>query len=194
MEKLSSLLKNTRLPGPGKAGEAVGWFPMTTLDLSSGKLWAGDPGFSWAELRGGDGFRVSLEPGAYAVSAFVMAFGKWNAVARLRVCRKGVKDPKVGASLADVGTDSGVIGVGDARAVWRAFEAKYGDDEAKPALFLERFNFRRVGLLQPNGPRDAAIVYVNSGFGDGSGPVLALREGRKRVGVEFVFVEGDATT
>jgi hypothetical protein len=194
MEKISALLKNTRFPGRGKAGEVVGWVPITTLDLSSGKLWGGDPGFSWAELRRNDGLRVSLEPGVYDVSAFVMAFGKWHVVARLRVCRKGVKEPKLGAAVGETGTDSGAIGVGDAKAVWNAFEAKFGDDEDKPVMFLEQFNFRRVGLLHPNGSSDAGIVYVNCGFGDGSGPVLGLRDGRKRVGVEFVFVEPDATT
>jgi hypothetical protein len=127
------------------------------------------------------------------VDAHLTAFGRWHAVARLRVCRNGIADPIAGEEIGQAGTDSALIGVCDARAARSAFEAKFGDDEDAAPRFLAEFSYRRVGILRPNDPTDAGIVYANSGFGDGVGPAYELRKGADRVGVEFVFIEPEAT-
>lgn len=83
MTEIANLLEHDEWPKPGTAGRAVGWFDVAEVELPSGSLWIGDPGFSWAELAGGDGNRIALNPGRYAVRAFVTAFGNSNFVSRL---------------------------------------------------------------------------------------------------------------
>jgi hypothetical protein len=188
VEEVIELLKSKRYPGNGVSGTEVGWHPVNTLNLSSGELWAGDPQFSWAELRSKRGFRIALDPGNYAVSVLIISFDKMNVVARLRVSSEDAKNPKAGTAVGKVGTDSALIGVGDAKLVWDAFQDKYGSDMAGPPTWLGKTKYGRVGLLQPNGKKGAAITYVNSGFGYGGSSVKALRDGKKLVGVEMVFV------
>ena len=106
MNELTQLLADDEWPEEGTTGRDLGWFDLAELDLQSGTLWVGDPAFSWAELAGGDGIRITLEPGRYAVSAFVMAFGDGNFIARLRVCWAGTTKPTLGGELAEAGTDS----------------------------------------------------------------------------------------
>src|SRR6266536_5554890 len=71
VKELAKLLEHDEWPQPGTADRAVGWFDVAELQLPSGALWIGDPGFSWAELAGGDGNRVTLAAGGYVVRAFV---------------------------------------------------------------------------------------------------------------------------
>lgn len=193
MNQLAELLEHDDWPMPGTASRDVGWFDVTELELPSGQLWVGDPGFSWAELDGGDGNRIALDPGRYAVRAFVMAFGEGNLVARLRVCAIGTDEPKLGAELTQAGTDSAAIGVCDAEAMLTSYRAKFGDDRNRGALFLEEFAFQRAGVLRVDDGVGPALVYVQSGFGDGGGSVLELLDGARRVGVELPFIEPGAT-
>jgi hypothetical protein len=192
MHELAKLLTD-EWPGHGVAGRDLGWFPLARLPLPSGRLWVGDPDFSWAELRSDDGFRAQLVAGDYDVSASVTAFGQANLVSGLRVCRTGIGDAKLGGDIGEVGTDSAAIGVGDAREVWNAFCAGFGDDTDAPVLFLERFEHRRCGLILPGGDSGAAIVYVNSGFGDGGSQARELLVDGARVGVEIQFIEPGTT-
>lgn len=194
MDELLKLLQHDELPAPDLPGTHVGWFPITSLALSSGELWAGDPEFSWAELTERVGFRITLPAGEYDVLAFLMAYGPWHGVARLRVCQHGIAEPAIGDEVGQAGTDSALMGVCDAHAVMSAFQAKFGSDGDAAPLDLANHNFGRVGVLQPNGPNDAGIVYVNCGFGDGQGPIYALRNGEDRVGVEFVFIESGSAS
>jgi hypothetical protein len=193
VKELAKLLEHDEWPQPGTAYRAVGWFDVAELQLSSGALWIGDPGFSWAELAGGDGNRVTLAPGGYVVRAFVTAFGDGNFVARLRVCAFGSLDPMLGRELAQAGTDCAAIGVCDAEEMLAAYRAQFGDDLNAGARFLEKFDFQRAGVLRLTGESGPALVYVQSGFGDGIGPVLELLDGVRRVGVELPFIEPGAT-
>jgi hypothetical protein len=194
MNELQALLARDEWPEFGTVGRELGWFPLATLPLPSGELWAGDPDFSWAELRSGDFERVHLPSGDYELSAAVMEFAQGNFVARLRVCRSGVASTELGGQLAEVGTDSAAIGVGDAQELWKAFQARFGEDSDAPVLFLEDFDYQRCGVLKPGGDAGAALVYVNSGFGDGGYPVIELLAGDERVGVELPFIEPEGTT
>lgn len=193
MNELIQLLAHDEWPKAGTAGRDVGWFDVAELELRSGMLWVGDPGFSWAELADGDGNRITLEPGRYAVRAFVMAFGDGNFIARLRVCSARTPEPTLGRGLAEAGTDSAVVGVCDAEEMLAAYRAKFGDDRNAGALFLENFDFERVGLLRVASKTGPALAYVQSGFGDGCGPVVELLDGQRRVGVELPFIEPGAT-
>lgn len=145
------------------------------------------------EKEGGDGSRITLEPGRYVVSAFVMAFGGGNFIARLRVCCAGTTEPTLGEELAAAGTDSAAVGVCDADEMLVAYRAKFGDDRNAGALFLENFDFKRAGLLRVASETGPTLVYVQSGFGDGAGPVLELLDGQRRVGVELPFIETGTT-
>lgn len=193
MNELTQLLTDDEWPEEGTTGRDLGWFDVAELGLQSGTLWVGDPAFSWAELAGGDGSRITLEPGRYVVSAFVMAFGGGNFIARLRVCCAGTTEPTLGEELAAAGTDSAAVGVCDADEMLVAYRAKFGDDRNAGALFLENFDFKRAGLLRVASETGPALVYVQSGFGDGAGPVLELLDGQRRVGVELPFIETGTT-
>lgn len=194
MDEIARLLAADEWPARGTPGRDLGWYHVATLPLPSGELGVGDPEFSWAELRGGAGVRAALEPGAYDVSAFVVAFGNGNFVARLRVAKSGMqRRPTRGAALARAGTDSAAIGVCDAREALAAFTSRFGGDANAAAAFLEEVDYQRVGVIDPAGNGAALIVYVNSGFGDGVGPVYELLDEGRRVGVEFEFIESGAT-
>lgn len=191
MNELAKLLEHAEWPEPGLTGQAVGWFDVAELPLPSGRLWVGDPGFSWAELADNDGLYIDLEPGQYRVQAFVLAFGTANLIARLRVC--AIQSPALEhrAEIAEAGTDSASIGVCDAAAMLTAYEAKFADRNSG-ALFLEDYDFQRAGTLRiDDGP---PLVYVQSGFGDGAGPVFELLSGTRRLGVELEFIPEGATS
>ena len=192
MNELSKLLTQDQWPEEGTVGRDLGWFDVAELSLPSGTLWVGDPAFSWAELASGDYTGIALEPGQYSVKALVMAFGEGNFIARLRVVAPSSSGATPGPELAIAGTDSAAIGVCDAEEMLTAYRAEFGDDLNAGALFLENYDFQRAGLLQvrQDGP---ALVYVQSGFGDGSGSVLELLDGQRRVGVELPFIEPGAT-
>jgi hypothetical protein len=193
LKEIAKLLEHDEWPKPGTAGRALGWFDVAELELHSGSLWVGDPGFSWAELAGGDGNRAALDPGRYAVRGFVTAFGGGNFVARLRVCAVDVGEPTLGRELAQAGTDSAAVGVCDAEEMLAAYRAKFGDNRNAGARFLEEFDFQRAGVLRVGDVSGPALVYVQSGFGDGVGPVIELLDGQRRVGVELPFIKPDAT-
>jgi hypothetical protein len=191
MNELAKLLDQEDWPEPGITGQAVGWFDVAELPLPSGRMWVGDPGFSWAELADDEGLRVDLEPGNYRVQALVMAFGEANLIARLRVCAVHAQDFELGEELAEAGTDSASIGVCDAVAMLAAYQAKFADRNSG-ALFLEDYDFERAGTLRiDDGP---SLVYVQSGFGDGAGPVYELLANSRRVGVELEFIAEGATS
>jgi hypothetical protein len=192
MNELSALLQRDQWPEPGTAGRDLGWFDVAELPLSSGVLWIGDPGFSWAELDAGDGLCIPLEPGRYAVRAFVMEFGEGAFVARLRVCAIDAPAPSLGDELAEAGTDSAAIGVCDAEEMLSAYRAVFGSDRNAGAQFLEDFDFHRAGVLRVEGESGPGLIYVQSGFGDGGGPVFELKDGERRVGVELPFIEPGA--
>jgi hypothetical protein len=193
LQEIAKLLEQDEWPEPGTAGRTVGWFDLADIELSSGSLWIGDPSFSWAELAGGDGIRIALDPGRYAVQAFVMAFGGGNFIARLKVCATQAGEPTPGKELAQAGTDSAAIGVCDAEQMLASFRGRFGEDLNAGALFLERFDFQRAGILRVDQAAGPLLVYVQSGFGDGVGPVLELVEGQRRIGVKLPFIEPGAT-
>src|SRR5438876_132954 len=90
----------------GKAkGKTKAWLPFCTLDVKTGKLWAGDPHHPL------DRCVVKVPPGRYVVEGIGLAWGRDRIVSRLRVRLKTVKNPTIGKELDYTGTDSGMIGV-----------------------------------------------------------------------------------
>lgn len=69
-----------------------------------------------------------------------------------------------------------------------AYETAFPDSEDDVFEFLDKGLSPRVGILQPNGTRGARLPFVNSGLGDGVGPVFELRNGAKRIGVDAEFI------
>jgi hypothetical protein len=186
-DELLNLLAGEEIPGP-KVTRELGWFVVGKLPLPSGRLWIGDPGFSWAELNDGDYGQVDLPPGEYYVLAYVVEMEKANVIARLRVSLTNDADLERGAAIATAGTDSAAIGVCDGAELWKAFQDRFGDDEDSPVEFLEDFPFEPCGYLRPNGDQGAALIYIGTGS-DGGGPVFELLKQGERVGVEIPFVE-----
>lgn len=177
----------SRAPKRGTVAVAVGWCRLGDLLLDSGELWIGDPQMSWAESREHGGCIVRLRAGRYRVSFGLVTFGQGLFTSRLRVCQQGIRQVTVGKELGQVGTDSAQIGVCDIRAIKRAYEIAFPDYDEAFAYFDKNLK-PRAGILRPNGQRGACLPFVESGFGDGMGPVVELRSGAKRVGVDAEFI------
>lgn len=166
----------------------AGWCRLCELTLDSGELWIGDPQMSWAESRGHCGCIVRLPAGKYRVSVALVTFGQGFFTSRLRVCQKGIRKATVGKEIGQAGTDSAQIGVCDIRAIKRAYEIAFPDSDDGVFEFFDEYLNPRAGILQPIGLRGARLPFVNSGLGDGMGPVLELRSGPKRIGVDAEFI------
>jgi hypothetical protein len=132
-----------------------------------------------------------LPKGLYRVSAQAITFGKGYFCSRLQVCQRGLRNPKTGNQIAETGTDTGQIGVCDIRAIKRAYDAAFSDSYEEVIRYFEQNIRSRAGVLTPNGMREARLMFVESGFGDGVGPVFELLSGKKRVGVDAEFISAD---
>ena len=191
---LREQLKNATPPDDETVGTPLGWFPLATLTVTSGFIWTGDPTFVAAmtielveeHLDEESGF-IGLPTGDYRVDVQLVAFGESRWIARLRICRDGVDSPTLAGTITEAGTDSALIGVCDPRAMAACFAARFkSHDDA--VLFVERYPFHRCGVCLPNGSKGAPLIYVQSGFGDGSGPVIELVHAGVRAGIELPFM------
>jgi hypothetical protein len=161
--------------------------------ISSGRLWIGDPEFSWAECRDGEGCILAVPNGTYAVEAKGREFGGPRLATRMRVYLDGSPDLKTGKVVGEVGTDSGQIGVGDPALFLEAITARIKDDEGQFLDALESAFATECGVYRPKAKVLGCIVYVPAGLGDGGGPVWSLRAGRRMVGVETEFIPNNGS-
>jgi hypothetical protein len=163
----------------GKAPKVDGedWLYFCTLDVTTGSLRAGDPHVAFAA----DGYVTQVPRGRYVVEGIGRAEGRYRFVARLRVRLQGVTNPVIGKELGKTGTDSAMIGVCDIKAFDKA-RASGLNDEVYDAIEAQiKKDFGIINLKKFPG---AIMPFVPVGS-DGSGPVLALVSGRKRVGIEL---------
>jgi uncharacterized protein (TIGR03067 family) len=161
------------------AGREAEWIPVAELEVVSGSLWAGDPLCMNAE----DGCLVKLPAGKYVLAAQGMDFAGFRIVGRLRVYPQALHADrlKTGRALGEAGTDSAAITVCDLRGLLPAIA---GHEEP----FQRELHLRgECGLLTSRVVPGVALPWVQSGFGDGKGPVLALLSAGRRVGIQLDF-------
>jgi hypothetical protein len=170
--------------GKAPKGKTKDWLPFCTLDVKTGRLWAGDPHLPNAD----DGCVVKVPRGKYVVEGIGLPFGRDRVVSRLRVRLESAPDPKPGKELGDTGTDSAMIGVCEIAAFEAAYKKEGGADRVQEAIDSQ--TGKGFGILTVPEFPDAIMPFVPTGS-DGNGPVLALMSGGKVVGIELPFMDED---
>lgn len=160
------------------------WLPLCTLEVKSGKLWAGDPYLPNAD----DGCVVKVPRGTYVVEGIGMPFGRDRVVSRLRVRVETAKNLKLGKELGETGTDSAMIGVCDINAFEAAYQREGGADRVQAAI--DSLGAEDFGVLRVPEFPDAIMPFVPTGS-DGNGLILAVMSEGKRVGIELPFMDLD---
>ena len=164
------------------AGREAEWIPVAELEVVSGSLWAGDPLCMNVE----DGCLVKLPAGTYVLAAQGMDFEGFRIVGRVRVYPKALRADRLqaGRAIGEAGTDSAAITVCDLRALLPVIAGQEYPFQRE----LEKQLRGQCGLLTNKIVPGVALPFVQSGFGDGTGPVLALTAAGKRVGIELSFL------
>ncbi|MBN1908930.1 MAG: hypothetical protein JW818_04255 [Pirellulales bacterium] len=160
------------------------WMPFCTIPVLSGALWVGDPMYAWAEAQSGDGCVVDVPKGDYVIEAKGLESPQGKIVTRLRIFLQGSKSYSPGEVVGEAGTDSCQISVTDQKALREAFQLACGDDFDACMKLLEQQMTTPIGIVRPSNKSDGMLAYVCNGS-DGGGPVLELRSGNQRVGIEL---------
>ncbi len=184
-ERLQTYLRRSskRPPQDPGVGRAAKWVPVAELEVVSGTVWAGDP----LRMNEKDGLLIKLPPGTYVMAAQGMDFDGFRVVGRLRVYPRTVRADclKTGRAIGKTGTDSAAITVCDLRGILPVIAGQEGPLQRE----LEKQMRGQCGLLTSKLVPGFATPFVQSGFGDGIGPVYALQANGRRVGLELDFVE-----
>lgn len=191
MKLKSYLAKGKEAPPGSPTGRETDWMLVDRLRISSGTMWIGDPGFSWAECRDGSGCTLKLPEGTYRVEAKAQEYDGPRLVTRMRAYLDESDNPKPGKKIGDAGTDSGQIGVCDPKLLMAAFAAAFDNDEDEVLESLESAFDDGCGVYYPKPNAAGCLVYVPSGFGDGGNAVFELRSGGRTVGLETEFIATD---
>ncbi len=164
--------------------EHTDWLELCVIEVSSGKLWIGDPLLANEE----DGYVAGVPTGTYVVEGIGCLSNGVRAVYGIRARFKGAIGIQVGSVIGETGTDCAMIGICDIG----AFDAACKDAAEEVQGELEektwRAGFGRITLKKYRG---AEMAFVPSGDGDGCGPVRELLEGGKLVGIQHDFYADD---
>ena len=135
-----------------------------------------------------DGCLTKLPVGHYVMAAQGLDFAGFRIVGRLRVYPKGLRADrlKTGQVIGEAGTDSAAITVCDLRGLLPAIAGQEDPFQRE----LEKQVRDECALLTSKRVPGIALPCVQSGFGDGTGPVCALLSSGRRVGVHLDFTGG----
>ena len=111
----------------------------------------------------------------------------------MRAYLDGSEALKLGKEIGTAGTDSGQIGVCDPKLLLAAFATAFDNNEDQIFNSLASGFDDCCGVYRPKVGTAGCVVYVPSGFGDGGGPVVELRAGRRTVGLTTNFIAADET-
>ncbi len=166
-----------KLPQP--FGERTGWLELCTIEVTSGKLWIGDPLLANEE----DGCVATVPRGTYTVEGIGCFSDGARTVYSVRARLRSAAAVQVGGEIGETGTDCAMIGICDIG----AFDAACKDaadvqDELEAKTW--RAGFGRIALKKYRG---AVMAFVPSGDGDGCGPVRELLESGKCIGLQHDF-------
>ena len=171
-------------PEHAQIGETTDWLSFCEVQITSGKVFVCDPAFAPAQTEEME-VVVSLRPGRYQVEARGIAFGTDRRVAALRCVLTGCSAWQYGEKRGEVGVDTGRVGLCDAQAF---------------LAVLDEVGEHRFEQLLDDAPLDTGVIdlsgavslpFVASGFGDGTYPVIELRNGSEVVGFEVLFIAAD---
>lgn len=156
------------------------WMPVTSIAVTAGTLWAGDPWVCNEE----DGCVVEVPNGVYTIEAQGYDFDGIRVIGRARARLAAATEAVLGEELGEAGTDSAMIAICDIAAVDEAI----GDDGDSFQDRIEAYDFQDFGVFRASMTGDIELAYVSSGFGDGWGPVYSLWDGDECVGIELDFL------
>lgn len=176
-------VESSEVPEKGTVGKESDWLHLCDFELKGKRFLVCDANFMPSE---DDGVVVEAPSGKYTVSAKAIDYGGDRRVSRLRVALKGTK-PELGDELGETWTDTAVTGISDVDVFGPAWE-EVGEDEGLAKLEEYFDELPSCGVFDL-GEAGALMPHVDSGFGDGTYPVVELVENGRRVGFEIEFVE-----
>lgn len=173
------------LPAPGTTGIENDWLPVTTLFVTHGSLWAGDPHTVDAE----QGVLIEVPNGQYAFEAKGMDFAGRRAVSRIRASPIGVQAMSLGRHIGDTGTDTGMIAVCDLRALNNVVQEQ-GEVFQETVM---NHSYQLSGEIHVAIGPGFDLPYVAVAFGDTGAKAFELQSDDSCVGFELEFLASDYT-
>ena len=175
-------------PRSGSIGLESDWFDVGTLHLPTGELWVG---CCFDSMRD-DGCVVRVSPGMHRISIKGMDFEGHRRAARARLCLDSSEKATITAECGQVGVDGGIIAFCDICTFenvvlpqyFESFLSEYG--KAAMAACFESYGIRSTVFTYAG--QSIGVAFMQSGLGDGTYPVYALRSGGQVVGLEVEFL------
>ncbi len=181
--------KDRGKPKTGQLGKHSDWLLLHKLKLEGGALQF--VATMQLGLRGKNEHEcveIPAKPGTYVVQCRAARFGNDTRISALRAFPEGMLT-KRGEKLKEIPVDCGGIAVVNIDVV----HASMNENEERTEWFDDVIYHSGTVEVAKWKPTKTDIPHVDSGFGDGCYPVFELLSGRKAVGLEFVFIEEDAT-
>lgn len=157
------------------------WVRFAAVPVSSGKMWIGDAGFAPNES---DGLVLEVPPGTYEVFVKRARFSWGESLnTRMRARLVGTQ-PTLGEAVGETWSDMATQSVCDfdlyREAVGGDWDAYW--EQAEEHVMIEGEH----GSYQPQ--KGTVLAFCTSGRGDGTFPVVALKDGDRLCGVEIEFL------
>ena len=164
------------------------WLPFCDLEVTTGRLWAGDPFHGWHP----DEFSVAVPCGTYCVEGQVAEHKGTRFISCLRVRLARVSAPTVGKSVGEVMTDIATLGIADLLALDEVIDRMASDDPRGGVGLVEdllqvQLLEKDAAVLKPDPASSASMACAPTG-GDGSWPVHELLHDGLCVGVEIPLI------
>lgn len=166
-------------PGDGVIGrENSTWYSVATLPVTSGSL-------DVADILGTGRVGVPVPDGIYGIEARLIDFGGNLRLSRLRARADGA-NVSLGEKRGKVAVDFGHVKIADFQALRSGLSVQEVHELDELTLtFMNVF----CDICQLNfESKSVCFVVCESGFGDGTYPVFALRSGDQIVGLEIEFI------
>ncbi len=164
---------------PMPPSECTDWLQLCTIEITSGKLWIGDPLIANEQ----DGCVGAVAAGTYVIEGIGCISDRTRTVRSIRARLLCASMFQVGPEIGETGTDSGMVGICDIGEFDAACKkAATVQDELEEKTWRAGFGcivFKRF--------RGAVMAFVPSGNGDGCGPVRELLSSGARVGILHDF-------
>jgi hypothetical protein len=174
------------MPGSSNSSSdtAMQWRRVGSLAISGTSLCIAD---SWAMPY--DALFVRATNGVYTIDVQQFAHRRRVRIARLRARLQG-SVPSSSERVAEVDIDVASVAIGDGDALERFQLRAPGDCESwsdSLSDYVASVDARSAGMYPCRKIR-SKVAYAETGFGDGIYDVHALLQGRRRVGLEIIFI------
>ena len=169
-------------PGNGVIGhERPERYSVGKLAVTSGRISVADLG----AIPVPDAVSIRVSVGVHLIEAKLIDFNGSLCLSRIRACAAGAK-PLLGPRVGQVSVDSGAVAIADLDAL-RATLTDDDEDEFSELTGDLMGRFGEIVHLK-FGRRSVRFAVYQSGFGDGTFPVFALKAGRRIIGIEVEFI------